>query len=1185
MAGEMRAMDGNGAVAHVAHAVNEVIAIYPITPSSPMGEAADAKSAQGETNIWGSVPEVAELQSEGGASGAIHGALASGALATTFTASQGLLLMIPNMHKIAAELLPTCFHVSARSLACQALSIFGDHSDVMSVRNTGFCMLASGSVQEAMDTALIGTAASLEARLPFLHFFDGFRTSHEIHTVEMVDREQMRKMIDDRYVVRHRENGLSPERPKISGTSQNPDVYFQGRETVNPYYLKAPEIVEGCMKRFGELTGRGYRPFDYVGAPDAERIVVLMGSGTETAEEAVELLAARGEKVGAVKVRLYRPFSARYLAAVLPATVHSIGVLDRTKEPGSLGEPLYLDVVAAVDEMMEAGKAPFETGPRIVGGRYGLSSKEFTPGMVKAVLDNLDRDGPGNHFTVGIHDDVTDTSLEWSEELSHACGDAYQAMFWGLGSDGTVSANKNSIRIISEATGKYAQGYFVYDSKKAGARTTSHLRFGDSPIRSSYLCREADFVACHNWSFIEKYDMLKYLREGGTFLLNSPYGPETVWDRIPRKLQCQIIDRKADFHVIRGMDLARELQLGARINTLMQTAFFELAGIIPMDRAVELIKDSIRHSYGSKGEKVVQRNFQAVDRARESVHRVDYPEEPSCRLEMPPTVPEDAPEFVREVTAKLIRLEGDDVRVSQMPDDGQWPTGTTRYEKRNVAVEIPVWHPGICIQCGLCSLVCPHGTIRMKAYAPELLEEAPEGFKSAPAKTGAFEGLRFTVQVAPEDCTGCENCMHVCPAESSEEPGLKALSMHSLFDLRDDEAENWDFFLGLPETDENLFRRETVKGSQLVRPLFEFSGACAGCGETPYVKLMTQLFGNRALISNATGCSSIYGGNLPTTPYCKDREGRGPAWTNSLFEDAAEIGYGFRLTSDRLHRQALEALEAADYVPDDLRDAIAGEDQDDPAGVRRMREHVVRLKELAADEEDIALHSLADYLVSRSVWIVGGDGWAYDIGYGGLDHVMAAGRDVNALVLDTEVYSNTGGQASKATSRGSTAKFAYAGKPLPKKDLGLMMQSYGYVYVAQVAMGANPGQTVRALAEAGSYRGPSMVICYSPCIAHGIDMSLQLDEQRRAVESGHWLLYRYDPRRADEGKPPLQLDSKAPSLPVREYMYGENRYRSLTRTDPERAQRLAELAQKDVDRRRRLYEHLAELVPQSEDED
>jgi len=1177
MAKKMMAMDGNSATAHVAHACNEVIAIYPITPSSSMGEIADAKSAMGETNIWGTIPNVTEMQSEGGASGAIHGALASGALATTFTASQGLLLMLPNMHKIAAELLPTVFHVSARSLACQALSIFGDHSDVMSCRNTGFCMMPSSSIQEAMDIALISTATSLECRLPFLHFFDGFRTSHEIQKIEVLDKETMKNMIEDEFVIAHRNRGLSPDHPMLSGTSQNPDVYFQGRETVNPFYLKAPEIVEKYMNKFKYLVGREYKIFQYVGAPDAEKVIILMGSGAETAHETVDILTQKGEKVGVIKVRLYRPFSIKHLAEALPSTVKKIAVLDRTKEPGSLGEPLYLDVVTGIDEMFENSIAPFNVKPLIVGGRYGLSSKEFTPGMVKAVFDNLDTPKPKNHFTIGIYDDVTNISLEWDDEFSKTCSSAYQAMFWGLGADGTVSANKNTIKIITEATDKYAQGYFVYDSKKAGARTTSHVRFSDTPIKSTYLCQGANFVGCHNWTFLEKYDMLNSLKENGTFLLNSPYSAEEVWDKLPHKVQEQIIDKKAKFYVINAIELAKELHLGARINTIMQTAFFKVADIISKDKAVKLIKDSIVKTYGRKGDKIVKQNFDAVDKALSSISEVKYPDHATSKIEMPPTVPNHAPDFVKEVTAKIIRLDGDNVKVSQMPANGQWLTGTTQYEKRNVAVEIPVWNPEICIQCGLCSIVCSHAAIRMKIYDPKYLNGAPETFKSIDAKTKAFQGMKYTIQIAPEDCTGCELCIEVCPVKDKKNPDRKALYLQNQLELRKSEKKNWNFFLNLPETEPALFNKATVKGSQLCRPLFEFSGACSGCGETPYVKLLTQLFGDRALISNATGCSSIYGGNLPTTPYCKNINGLGPAWTNSLFEDNAEIAMGFRLTCDRLQQEAKEALENANFITENLKKDILQADQSTEEGISKLRGYVSKVKELANKNNDPHLVSLADFLVNKSVWAVGGDGWAYDIGYGGLDHVMASGKNVNVLVLDTEVYSNTGGQASKATSRGSTAKFAYAGKSMPKKDLGLMMQSYGYVYVAQISIGANPGQAVKAMIEAESYQGPSVIICYTPCIAHGINMSKQLEEQKKAVNSGHWLLYRYDPRRIDQGLNPLQIDSKAPSIPITDYIYSENRYLVLTKMEPERAQMLAKLAQYDVDRRWNYYTQLSKM--------
>lgn len=1172
---EMIAMDGNSAAAHVAHACNEVIAIYPITPSSSMGEISDAKSANGETNIWGTIPEVVEMQSEGGAAGAIHGALASGALATTFTASQGLLLMIPNMHKIAGELLPTVFHISARSLACQALSIFGDHSDVMSVRNTGFCMMPSSSVQEVMDIAMISTAASLECRLPFIHFFDGFRTSSEIQKIEVLSKEDMKAMIEEEFVIAHRKNGLSPDHPCISGTSQNPDVYFQGRETVNPFYLKTPAIVEKYMEKYRKLTGREYKLFQYEGAPDAEKIIIVMGSAAETTHETVDYMVAEGQKVGLIKVRLYRPFSVEHLAMALPKTVKKIAVLDRTKEPGSLGEPLYLDVVAAINEMLANGKAPFKEKPVIVGGRYGLSSKEFTPGMVRAIFDNLDKKEPKNHFTIGINDDVTNMSLEWSDEDTKSCADAYQAMFWGLGSDGTVGANKNTIKIISETTDKYAQGYFVYDSKKAGARTVSHVRFSDKPIKSSYLCLKVDFVACHNWSFIEKYDMLQFLREGGTFLLNAPYDADEVWDKIPRSMQKQILEKKAKFYVINGIEIAKRLKLGARINTMMQMAFFKVANVIPVDVAVDSIKDSIIKTYGKKGDEVLRLNFSAVDAGLENVFEVKYPNKITSNIEMPPTVPDYAPDFVKNVIAKIIRLEGDKIPVSDMPANGQWPSATTQYEKRNIAVDIPVWNPELCIQCGQCSFICPHAAIRMKYYKPEHLEGAPETFKSMDGKGKAFAEYKFTVQVAPEDCTGCYLCANICFGKDKANPERRALKMQSQLELRETEVENWDFFLSLPETEEKLINRNSVKGSQLIRPLFEFSGACSGCGETPYVKLVTQLFGDRALISNATGCSSIYGGNLPTTPYCKRADGRGPTWTNSLFEDNAEVGFGFRLTADKLATHAREWLEKANYVPDNLKKELL-ESKDD-SDIENQRERIAKLKELALKNNDLIMESLADYLAKKSVWIFGGDGWAYDIGYGGLDHVLASGRNVNMLVLDTEVYSNTGGQMSKATARGSTAQFAAAGKPVPKKDLGLLAQSYGYIYVAQVAMAANQTQTVKAMVEAESYDGPSLIICYCPCIAHGIDMEKQYIEQEKAVKSGHWLLYRFDPRRIEQGLNPLQLDCDKPSMPIEEYMYGENRFRVLTATHPERAKWLAKMAQYDVDRRWNLYKQMSEM--------
>jgi len=1163
------AIDGNTAAAYVGHSLNEVIAIYPITPSSVMGEIADARSAEGKANIWGNLPHVVEMQSEAGASGAVHGALATGALTTTFTASQGLLLMIPNMFKIAGELLPTVFHISARSIACQALSIFGDHSDVMAARTTGFALLASGSIQEVMDQAVIATASSLEAQIPFLHFFDGFRTSHEINTVYEVSQEQMREIIDDQFVIRHRERGLSPDHPMISGTSQNPDVYFQGRESVNPYYLETPGIVQKYMDRFKQVTGREYKLYQYFGHPEAERVIVIMGSGAEAVHETVDEQVAAGERVGLIKVRLYRPFANELFAQALPATVKKIAVLDRTKEPGSLGEPMYLDVRTAIGEALEKKSASFSEWPVIVGGRYGLSSKEFTPGMIMGVFDNLKLDTPKNHFTVGIHDDVTDSSLSWDDTYTNKNADAFQAMFYGLGSDGTVGANKNSIKIIHEGTGLHAQGYFVYDSKKAGAVTVSHLRFGKNPIRSSYLCSEAQFLGCHNFAFLEKYDMLRYLKKGGTFLLNAPFAPEEVWDKLPRRVQEQIIDKDAQFYVIDANELAKNLGLGARINIIMQTAFFKISGVIPEEQALDLIRESIKKTYGRKGQKIVDMNIKAMEEALGNLHKLSYPDHATSTIEMPPTVPEDAPEFVQNVTAKIIRREGDDIRVSEMPPDGKFISATTQFEKRNVATEIPVWKPETCIQCGICSIVCPHAAIRLKVYDPKHSESAPETFKSKDARGKNFEGMKFTVQVAPEDCTGCGNCVDNCPTKE------KSLEMQRQYELREPEADNFEYFLSIPETDPSLFKKASIIGSQLIRPLFEFSGACAGCGETPYVKLLSQLFGDRAVIANATGCSSIYGGNLPTTPYAKRDDGKGPAWTNSLFEDAAEIALGFRLTMDKFHEEARRLVAEAD-VPADLKQAILDSEISTDIHMAEQRKRIVELKNIVKDSNK-HLYSLADYLVPKSVWGLGGDGWAYDIGYGGLDHVIASGRNVNLLVLDTEVYSNTGGQMSKSTPRGATAKFAVAGKPAPKKDLGMLAMTYGNVYVAKIALGANQMQAVKAFMEAESYPGSSLILAYSHCIAHGVNMGIGFQEQKKAVASGHWPLYRFDPRRIEDGKNPLQMDSKAPSLPLEEYMYGEIRFRTLKQSQPERAERLLEEAKKDVLGRYHIYKQLAEL--------
>jgi len=1189
MAREQVMIDGNTAAATVAHALNEVIAIYPITPSSPMGELADAKSAAGETNIWGTVPNVTEMQSEAGASGAVHGALTAGALTTTFTASQGLLLMIPNMYKIAGELISTVFHVSARSVACQALSIFGDHSDVMAVRGTGFGLLASNSIQEVVDNALIATAASLEARVPFVHFFDGFRISHEIQKVEMLTKDDMRAVIEDEYVLAHRARGMNPENPVLRGTSQNPDVFFAARETVNKYYLATPEIVQKYMDKFAQVVGRQYHLFDYAGAPDAERVVVMMGSGADAMHETVEELAAQGEKVGLVKVRLFRPWSTVHFAQALPPTVRAIAVLDRTKEPGAQGEPLYLDVRAAIDEGMSSGLIELEQPPVVVGGRYGLGSNEFNAGMCKAVLDNLEAEKPKNHFTVGIQDDVTFTSLEWDSDFSAEPAGVHRAMFWGLGSDGTVGANKNSIKIIGDATDNYAQGYFVYDSKKAGARTISHLRFGKQPIRSTYLIDRADFVACHNFTFLEKYDMLSPLMAGGTFLLNSPYGADEVWDHLPRVVQQQIIDKDLRFYVIDAYETAKELGLGVRINTIMQAAFFKISGILPVDEAVDLMKKFAKKTYGKRGETVVQMNYAAIEAGIAEVQEVEVPGQVTSTIEMPPPVPEDAPVFVQEVLGEIIAGRGDRIPVSKLPADGTYPTATTQYEKRNVATEIPVWEPDVCIQCAMCSLVCPHAAIRVKVYDPKELENAPPTFKSVDARGRDFKGLKWTVQVAPEDCTGCGACVYSCPARKKDEQGRKtdvrAINMASQLPLREPERENFAFFLDLPETDPALFKRATVKGSQLIRPLFEFSGACAGCGETPYVKLLSQLFGDRAIIANATGCSSIYGGNLPTTPYARREDGCGPTWNNSLFEDAAELGMGMRLTVDKLTEYAFELLDKAyececDHCQSNhaLFDDLKNADQSAPEGIEAQRARVAALKDiLRACGNHEQLLSVADYLVKKSVWTIGGDGWAYDIGYGGLDHVLASGRNVNVLVLDTEVYSNTGGQMSKATPLGAVAKFAAAGKPVGKKDLGMMMMTYGSIYVARIALGANPNQAVKAFVEAESYDGPSIVIANAHCIAHGINMTEGLNYQKMAVESGAWPLFRYDPRRKAEGRNPLVLDSKEPTIPLEEYMYSENRFRMLKKSDPERAQMLLEAARKDVADRFKMYQQWAEM--------
>ena len=1178
---KMITIDGNTAAATIAHALSEVIAIYPITPSSNMGEIADAKSADGETNIWGTIPDVVEMQSEGGASGAIHGAATAGSLTTTFTASQGLLLMIPNMFKIAGEMTSTVFHVSARTVATHALSIFGDHSDVMAVRSTGFGLIASGSIQEVLDISTIIHAATYECRVPFVEFFDGFRTSHEEQKVYEITFDQLRAMISEKHIADHRARSLSPDHPTLKGSSQNPDVFFQARETVNKYYLKAPEIVQKYMDKFYEVVGRRYNLFDYIGAPDAERVVIMMGSGAETMHETVDHLVAQGEKVGLIKVRLYRPFSTEALMKALPASARKIAVLDRTKEPGAIGEPLYIDIGMAVDEALEKGQTPFSERPTIVGGRYGLSSKEFNPPMAKAVLDNLKADKPKNHFTVGITDDVTFTSLEVDYSFDIEGDDTFRGMFYGLGADGTVGANKNSIKIIGENTDNFAQGYFVYDSKKAGAVTVSHVRFGPNEIRRPYLIRSANFVACHNFSFLEKYDMLSPAREGGIFLLNAPYGPDEVWDNIPVEVQQQIIDKKLKFFVIDAISLAKELGLGARINMIMQTAFFYISDILPKDEAIEKIKEAIVKTYGHKGEKIVNMNFRAVEGTIKNLHEVRYPEKATGKIKMPPTVPPEAPEFVQKVTGKIIAGKGDSIPVSDMPDDGTFPLGTTKYEKRNIAVEIPVWDDKACIQCGICSIVCPHAAIRMKIYDPEHLKGAPETFKSTEAMTKKYKGMKYTLQVAPEDCTGCELCVHACPAYAKDEQGQKtdrkAIYMQPQIPLREQEAKNFEFFLNIPDTEITLFNPATTKGSQLISPMFEFSGACAGCGETPYVKLVTQLFGDRALIGNATGCSSIYGGNLPTTPYTTRADGLGPAWSNSLFEDNAEFAFGMRLAVDNIRELALELLRQ--LAPDEY-DEIKDADQTTQVAIEQQRGRIKKLREKLASNDDPRakkLSEIADYLVKKSVWAFGGDGWAYDIGYGGLDHVMASGRDVNILVLDTEVYSNTGGQMSKASPRGAVAKFAAAGRPLPKKDLGLMLMPYGNVYVAQIAMGASHNQAVKAIVEAEQYDGPSIIIAFAHCIAHGVNMIQGLHEQKLAVDSGHWILYRFNPDLIKEGKNPLQLDSKAPSIDYADYAYNEVRFRTLKTSKPERAKMLLEEAQRDAYKRYNYYKQLAAI--------
>jgi len=1180
-------LDGNEAAADVAYRLSEAIVIYPITPSSPMGEFSDEWAAKGQPNLWSTVPDVVEMQSEAGAIGACHGAIQAGALSTTFTASQGLLLMIPNLFKIAGELTPFALHVAARSVATHALSIFGDHSDVMACRSCGIGLLSSNSVQEAHDLAAIAHAATLESRIPFLHFFDGFRTSHEVSKIERLSDDTLRALIDQQKVAEFRERALTPDAPKIRGTAQNPDTFFQAREVCNPFYAACPGIVKNVMARFAELTGRTYNLFDYVGAPDAEKVIVIMGSGAETAHETIDHLTDKGEKVGLLKVRLFQPFAAEDFLAALPETTRAINVLDRTKEPGAVGEPMYQTILTTLSEARSEGRSPFKSEPTVIGGRYGLSSKEFTPACVKACFDQLDEARPKNHFTVGIVDDVTHTSIDVDDSFSTEPEDVKRCVFFGLGSDGTVGANKNSIKIIGEETDNFAQGYFVYDSKKSGAVTISHLRFGPRPIRSTYLITEANFVACHQFNMLEKYDVLDYAADGATFLINAPFPADQVWDELPKEVQQQIIDKHLKLYTIDGYEVARETGMGGRINTIMQTCFFAISGVLPPDEAIDKIKGAIKKTYGKKGENIVQANYAAVDAAIENLHEVKVPGKVTSDHSKPPIISEDAPDFVQRVTAVMMANKGDLLPVSAFPPDGTWPTGTTRYEKRAIAQEIPVWEDDICIQCNKCALVCPHACIRAKVYEPEKLAGAPDHFKAVDFKAKDFRGDKFTIQVSPDDCTGCNLCVAVCPGKDKSNPSRKALNMHPMLEAGDTERQRWDFFEGLPHVDREKITRLDVKGSQFFEPLFEFSGACAGCGETPYVKLMTQLFGDRMIIANATGCSSIYGGNLPTTPYCSNDEGRGPAWSNSLFEDNAEFGYGFRIAIDAQRRYATHLMRTlAPKVGDELVQEIEGALDSSEATIQQQRKRVEALRDKLQGidtPEARALTQVADYLVPKSVWMLGGDGWAYDIGYGGLDHVLSQGRNINIMVLDTEVYSNTGGQASKATPIGAAAKFAAAGKASGKKDLGLMAMSYRNVYIASIAFGANDNHTVKAIQEAEAYPGPSLIIAYSHCIAHGYDLRYGIDQQKKAVGSGIWPLYRYDPRRLDEGLPPLEIDSKPPSLPVSEYMRNETRFRMVEKIDPQRFKNLALEAQRLSAQRVEIYQQLAEISVSQEE--
>jgi pyruvate-ferredoxin/flavodoxin oxidoreductase len=1181
---EMVILDGNEAAASVAYRLTEVVAIYPITPSSPMAEWADQWRSEGKKNIWGASPIVEELQSEGGAAGALHGALQAGAFGTTFTASQGLLLMIPNMYKIAGELTPATMHVTARTLATHALSIFGDHSDVMACRSTGWAMLASNSVQEVADMALVAQIATLESRIPFMHFFDGFRTSHEVGKIFPISDETIRALVDDKYIIQYRQNALCPDRPFIRGTAQNPDVFFQAREACSPFHAAVPGIVQNVMDRFAKETGRAYHLFDYYGAKDAERVIILMGSGAEAAEEAVDALTQKGEKLGVLKVRLYRPFDANAFLAALPKTVKSIAVLDRCKEPGASGEPLYMDVMTVLGE--NAAKLPFATMPTVVGGRYGLSSKEFTPTMVKSIFDELTKAAPKNHFTIGIDDDVSHTSLTYDPAFSTEDPKTVRALFYGLGSDGTVGANKNSIKIIGSETDNFAQGYFVYDSKKSGSMTTSHLRFGPKPIRSTYLITQASFVACHNFSFLEKMNVLEAAMPGAVFLLNSPYSAAEVWEKLPKTTQEEMLRKKIEFYVIDGYKVARDAGMGTRINTIMQTCFFAISGVLPRDEAIEQIKKSIKKTYGKRGEAVVAKNFAAVDHALAHLEKVTLPAAVSSSFDLIPSISSKAPKFVRDVLGEIAGGHGDQLPVSAIPAGGTFPSATAQWEKRNIAQFIPVWDKDLCIQCGKCVMVCPHAVIRAKVYSEELAKNAPATFQWAKPKWKAMEQDHYTLQIAPEDCTGCAVCVEVCPVKNKSDASKKAINMAPQEPLREAERENWEFFLGLPEVDRSKLSHGQVKDLQLLQPLFEFSGACAGCGETAYIKLLTQLFGDRLYISNATGCSSIYGGNLPTTPYASNAQGRGPAWSNSLFEDNAEFGFGMRIALDQQKEFAeLMVTRQAGAIGEELAKGLLGATQNTETEVNQQRERVKALKEkLAGNKSSDALNllAIADTLVRKSVWILGGDGWAFDIGFGGLDHVLGSGKNVNVLVLDTEVYSNTGGQMSKATPRGAVAKFAASGKKNSRKDLAMEAVSYGSVYVAQVALGSNDTHTVKAFQEAEAHDGPSIILAYSSCIAHGYDLVHGLEQQKLAVQSGYWPLMRYNPSLREEGKNPFQLDSKAPAIRLKEYTYREARYTMLARSNPELAAVLLKEAQDDVERQWRVYSARAAMSGRNE---